>query len=553
MRISDLNELDDGILIESDLCIVGTGPAGLSIAAEFARTNVDVVVLESGGVDEEPDTQALYEIESVGASRVMDQNVLRTRILGGSSHIWTGRVAPFDILDFESRPWIAGSGWPIGRTELDPYWDRAAANLGLGPQLYDESLWPLFKVKRPLPALDTGTLEPRFWQFSKSPTSQQRSVDFGVDLIRSTAENIQVLLHANLTHINLSPDGVRFDSADAVALSGKRARVRSRALVLCCGGIENARLLLASNDHLPEGLGNRNSMVARFLMDHTSCVMGHFHLRDAAAARSRFAHYWLDDETGRYVYQHGVGLSREMQKAHGLPNCHAYIEEYAAEADAWAALRRLRAAVRSRNFKTVYPDARIALARSDEILRGLYRRHFKHRPQLACAERVELHCMLEQVPDPRSRVTLSEKRDATGLPLSKIDWRIGEVEQRTVSHMAQLICQELRRLGLPLPEIAPWLPEEGAWSAHCVERAHPTGTTRMSRNPKDGVVDVNCQVHGIKGLFVSGSSVFPTSGATNPTLMIVAMALRLADWLKKDLYASQPIPSRRPAALLADR
>ena len=129
-----------------DRCIVGSGPAGISIAAEFAKTNVNVLVLESGGVDDEQDTQRLYEIESAGAPRVMDQQDLRRRILGGSSHIWTGRCAPFDALDFESRPWISNSGWPLSRANLDPYLERAAANLGLAPQIYDESLWPLFKA-----------------------------------------------------------------------------------------------------------------------------------------------------------------------------------------------------------------------------------------------------------------------------------------------------------------------------------------------------------------------------------------------------------------------
>jgi choline dehydrogenase-like flavoprotein len=551
MRIFDLNKLEDGVSIEADLCIVGSGPAGISIAAEFAKTNVNVLVLESGGVDDEQDTQRLYEIESAGAPRVMDQQDLRRRILGGSSHIWTGRCAPFDALDFESRPWISNSGWPLSRANLDPYLERAAANLGLAPQIYDESLWPLFKAARPLPPLDSRLLDPKFWQFSKSPTYQGRSIHSGVDLIRSTAENVQILLHANLTHINLSLDGLRLDSVDVTTLSGKRARVRSKALVLCCGGIENARLLLASNHQFPEGVGNSNDLVGRFLMDHTDCAIGHFDVFNAAAVRSRFGHYWLDNENGRHTYLHGVGLSRDIQQARQLLNCHVYIEELYPASGAWAVLRRLMSVVRSRNPKGIYSEATLALAGSDEILKGLYRRLIKHRPPLAETERIELHCILEQAPDPQSRITLSEKRDATGLPISKIDWKISDLEQQTVREMARCICQEFKRLGLPSPHIEPWLDEDdGTWNAHCVEKAHPSGTTRMSRNPRDGVVDINCQVHNIQGLFVSGSSVFPTSGAANPTLMIVAMALRLADWLKKDVLANEIVQeAAAPAAL----
>lgn len=118
------------------------------------------------------------------------------------------------------------------------------------------------------------------------------------------------------------------------------------------------------------------------------------------------------------------------------------------------------------------------------------------------------------------------------MPLSKIDWKVSDAERQTARRMTQVLCEEFGRLGLPGPKLNPWLEEHSAWSANCVEKAHPSGSTRMSDNPKQGVVDRNCQVHGIDGLFISGSSVFPTSGAANPTLMIVANALRLADWLQ---------------------
>jgi hypothetical protein len=141
--------------------------------------------------------------------------------------------------------------------------------------------------------------------------------------------------------------------------------------------------------------------------------------------------------------------------------------------------------------------------------------------------------MLEQMPDPDSRVTLSEgKRDALGMPISKIHWKVGDSERKTARRMLQLFAEECKQLGLPIPQGVPPLKDLNEFIACCSERAHPTGATRMSASPKEGVVDVNCQVHGVSGLFVSGSSVFPTTGAANPTLMIVATALRLADHLK---------------------
>jgi choline dehydrogenase-like flavoprotein len=540
MKFIDLNELEDGQLIQADLCIVGTGPSGMTIARQLARTNLNILMLESGGREPEPETQALYEIEATAPRRI-SQDVIRARVTGGSSRIWTGRCAPFHPGDFEERPWVSNSGWPISRADYEPWLAPAGELLGLGPNCYDnDALWPRFGVSEPAPSLDRDAFEPMFWQFSKSPRNPKVSVDFGKDRLDPGASNIRILLHANLTHINTGSWATRFDCAEVRSLSGKRACVRAKALVLCCGGVENARLLLASNRSDPRGVGNQHDTVGRFLMDHSDSVVGSFDPAEAPAVRSRFGHYWIDDDHGRHVYLHGLALNRQLQEREQLLNCHAYLDCFdPAERDPWSAIDRAKAKLKSGEALTnVYKDAYTVISHSGELLRGLYRRRFQHRPQLDRLSRVELHLILEQVPDPESRVTLSEnKKDALGMPISNIVWKISELERRTAARMTQLLCREFERLGLPAPKLNPCLDRQDAWVASCVEKAHPTGTTRMSDDPKRGVVDRNCQVHGINGLFISGSSVFPTPGAANPTLMVVATALRLAETLKSR-YAS---------------
>ncbi|WP_426609725.1 GMC oxidoreductase [Bradyrhizobium sp. McL0616] len=546
MKVFDLDLLCDDALIETDLCIVGSGPAGLSIANEFANLGTKILLLEGGGFDEEPESHSLYTIECVGGPRKVDQSAIRSRGLGGSSRIWTGRCAPFDALDFEPRPWIAHSGWPFSLVDIQPYLERAGTNLGLGPNRYDESLWSEFRVSRPLPPLNERPLKPMFWQFSRSPRDQKISVDFGRDLTNVRSDNIQILVHANLTHINTSPDGGRFESADVRTLRGKQARIRSRALVLCCGGIENARLLLSSNRSAAHGLGNQNDLVGRFLMDHTDCRIWDLGEDSAQRLLSRFGTYWLDNERARHVFLHGLGLSRELQQEERLLNCHAYIDQFGlAEDDPWSAIQRLVPALRSRRLsENTRRDAQQVLRSFGEISRGLYRRSFAHRPQRVRAQRYELHFILEQKPDPASRITLStENRDALGMPLAKIDWKISDLERQTAKRMSLLLHDEFRRLDLPALDVPHWLDDLGEWVSRCTEKAHPTGTTRMAVSAKEGVVNENCQVHGVEGLFVAGSSVFPTSGAANPTLMIVAMSLRLADWLKSNYFA---VSSERP-------
>jgi choline dehydrogenase-like flavoprotein len=441
-------------VVDTDLCIIGTGPAGMSIAKELSGTNIRVLVLEGGGMEVEAEAQALLEIASTGAPRVMDQDLVRMRVLGGSSHVWTGRCAPFDDWDYAPRAWVPHSGWPFPSEKLEPYVRRAAPYLGLAALPYNETLWRHFKVKPPKPALQSPSLRPMFWQFSRS-LSGRGPAHFGHELANSDARNINILLHANVTQINLSSDGPRFDSVDIASLGGKRSRIRAKAAVLCCGGIENPRLLLASNRVYTAGVGNQHDMVGRFLLDHISGPRGYFDTEQASAIRSRFGHYWVDDESGRHVYLHGVGLTKRVQEEEGLLNCHAYLEEGdRAENDPWLALRRLQSSFQSRRISG--PDARLVLGNLGEIGKGLYRRAIQHRPQLEKCKRLELHLILEQMPDPESRVTLSaNKKDALGMPICKIHWKIGDLERKTARRMLQLFAEQCKQLGLQIPQDFP--------------------------------------------------------------------------------------------------
>ena len=540
MQFIDLNHLKRGAILETDLCVVGTGPAGASIALELEGTGIDVLIVESGGFNDEADTQSCYDIESTGAPRELKQNDLRRRVLGGSSRIWSGRCAPFSEIDFSKRPWIPYSGWPFSLDELRPYLGRAIHRLRLGSDCFDERLWRYFKTRQPFPPLDGRFLEPMFWQFSSQFGTP---VNFASDLMRSSADNLRILLHANVAHINTNPEGTSIASLAVSSLQRQHAQIRARGLVLACGAIENARLLLASNRQIHEGLGNGNDMVGRFLMDHTSCVLGNFSQNDSDRIRDRFGHYWLDNGHRRTSVLHGLALSKETQSRERLLNCHAYVEGYdAADDDPWSALRQMRPALLSRQFATASGNLlQVAVAHLGEVLRGIHRRQLRHRPELARVKRLELQCILEQIPDPDSRIILAEGSvDALGMPLAKIHWKISQLERHTARRMREIICLELQRLRLPVPQPTPWLDDDN-WRAHFFERAHPAGSTRMSSDPKRGVVDLNCQVHGTSGLFLAGSSVFPTSGAANPTLMIVAMAMRLADWLKQHVFTFSAI------------
>ena len=553
MNIIDFREFDGGAIIEADLCIVGSGPCGMSLARELANQPIRVLVLESGGRTEEPESQGLYAIESTGYPRHIDQSLIRVRILGGSSHIWTGRCAPFAPVDFEKRDWVPHSGWPFGRQELDPFLERAGEILGLGPHCYDEGLWERFGCRPPEPALDDRLLQSEFWQFSKHPGERARSTRFAQRWEDLDAPNISVLLHANLTHIDTNPEGTCFESAQISTLERKSATVRAKALVLCCGAIENARLLLASNRTVATGLGNGRDLVGRYFADHPYCELGLFEPGQAQPLQERFGHYWLHEGERRHVYLHGLSLSPTVQREERLLNCATYLMADPARDAPWLAMRELAASVRGGRFTPdTYRKALRVLRKPRKVLQGLVRRYKEDRPAVVAAERIALGCNIEQIPDPESRVTLSDQKDALGMPISRVHWKIAEAEVATVRRMSRIVQSELRRIGLPAHREAEWLESPDGWRSAFVDVAHHFGTTRMANDPSQGVVDTNGEVHGVANLFVAGGSVFPTPGTANPTLMMVAMTLRLADWLRANRFGSAATPTigARPVEML---
>ncbi|MFZ4640871.1 MAG: GMC oxidoreductase [Nodosilinea sp.] len=537
MKFNDLRDFKGDSLFQADLCIIGSGPAGLSIAKEFIGTKVNVLVVESGGHEEEVETQSLYDIENVGAPRYIQQDQVRNRIFGGTSHTWTGKCAPFDPIDFQKRDWIPHSGWPIQPSDLEDYLDRARENLRLGSSCYDERLWKVFKVSSPY-RFNSKLLKSQFWQYSKVSKQDRQPMRFGPYLI-ADANNISVLLHANVTHLNTDEQGTKLESVEISTLDKRVSLVRAKVVILCCGGVENARLLLASNRIIKNGVGNKNDMVGRFLMDHPGSLLGTFDPKKSQAISERFGSYFLKSSNDYNVYQHGLALAPELQEKEQLLNAAAFLIEVAAEDNPWNSFRRLKAVLRQRKLtKSACLDVLNVLRHLPFVLWGAYRFLVRGQPPIAKVDEMLLYSLVEQNPNPESRVTLSDQKDLLGMPISKVNWQISDLEKRTVSRLAYLIDQEFERLNLPKLKLSDWLSKDEDWRSNFIDRAHPTGTTRMSNHPEDGVVDPNCQVHELEGLFISGSSVFPTTGHANPTLMIVAMAIRLADWLKATTFSS---------------
>lgn len=579
MEIANLASFAADSSFEADVAIVGGGPAGLTIAREFFGTSTRVLILESGLLDETPDHAALNEVESVGEPRtdaqkrkriafhgaqsltwshVVQPYGVRCRGLGGSTQAWAGKSAAFDEIDFAIRPWVPHSGWPITRASLDPYLDRAADALNLGPNCYDDGLWKLMGVKPP--ELRFGGLRSFFWQFARSRIDHLDVIRVGREFLASRADNVRVLLNATATRIGLTPDGGSFEGIEVSTIDGARSKVKARMAVIAASSIENARLLLASNAVQSNGIGNGRDLVGRFLMDHAGARVARFDAGDAARVMRRFGFYGLRHQGRTHMYMHGLAPTPALQERLRLLNSAVYFMPEHSPDDPWGAFKRL---LRRSSAKPM-EDARIVLGGAGLVAKGIGMKvlasgatpdllkefivntairvnpnlvadEFRSRGMPHKLSLVSIDAIAEQRPDPDSRVRLSDRTDRFGMPLAKVDWRINNDERRTIVQLARLTRDAFASAGLPTPILESWVDEERLVDADIIDMAHSAGTTRMSANPASGVVDQDCQVHGVRGLFISGGSVFPTIGHANPTLMILALAIRLSDKIKSEL------------------
>ncbi len=529
--IDDLRRLKDGAELEADLCVVGAGAAGIALAREFLGTATRVLVLESGGRRRSRLGDSLNEGESTG----LDPASLtegRGRVLGGTTALWAGQCLPPEPSTFAEREWVPHSGWPLDDRQLEPFYRRAEALFQIEGEAYDERIWDAFRVERP--AIDDSRLMHRFTVWCPQPHLGRL---YHRELAAST--NVRVLLHATTTAISTTPAGDRFESLRVTTPEGRTVRVRARACMLCAGAVENARLLLASNEVHTAGLGNGHDLVGRFFQDHPNSYGAVVASGDEPRLQELYGLLYR----GRLRYLPRLVLTPELERAERVLSCAAHPVFHFGEDSGIEASRRIYRALKGRRRPEGVGRELKRIARDvPRLVPVAYRRIAHGRSARVPAQTVTLQVHAEQAPNPDSRVTLSERRDRLGEPLPKVDWRLTELDRRTAEVMVETVAGEFRRAGLGHVRAEPWLSGPG-WSSHVNDSFHQMGTTRLGRDPKASVVDPDGQVHGVAGLFVAGASVFPAAGFANPTLMIAALAIRLGDHFKAVLAR---LPARAP-------
>ena len=531
--LHDARQVDAGSELDTDICIVGGGAAGITLARAFSGSPLRVTVLEAGGEAYDPVTNDAYKGRNVGLP-YFTLDMCQLRFLGGNTNAWGGWCRPLDEIDFAPRPWVESSGWPIPRDELLPYYDMARDICQLKSDNFEVSRWieHLGDERARVLPFDPAKIETAIYQFSPPTRFGEAYAD---DLRRSP--NITCLLHANVVNIETRYDAREVTGLTVACLNGHRFHVRAKIYVLAAGGTENARLLLASRDVMPNGLGNQHDLVGRYFMEHPHTqrrIIPYTRQADVALYGLKFH--------DRHVSAR-LSLPVALQEAEGLLNYSANIHPVylGHKTEGWMALRKFVLSLsRSRQRDPYlrfppYGAKQVDAMDAFRILREL--------PAVTAAGFLQLlqpnrfiggyilESKSEQAPNPDSRILLEHERDVFGVNRIKLDWKMLPIDRRTVVRAEEIVDAELQRLGIgelePLPpELVEGWPDnlEGGW--------HQLGMTRMDPDPRRGVVDTDGRLHEVGNLFVTGGSVFPTVGAAPPTLTVVSMALRLADHLR---------------------
>lgn len=528
-----------------DVLIVGSGPAGATVAAELAGHGLLVAVLESGRAKRTAHADALKDVRSRG---IHIKEYSRERVIGGASTTWAGLSSPLDPIDFERRDWVPDSGWPIGQGELEPHY-RAAAERYRFPaaSMFQESGFTRLRA--------TSVLRPSWQRLEeKLFLAAEEPQNFGKEQ-RAVFEREDTDVYFDASVIELESVPGRVTGAKLRSSGGREAVIGARAIVLATGGIENARLLLLSN-----GLGNAHDQVGRRLMNHPKNYHGILRLTQPVEELPYYFGCLCDGFAG-YA---GLRLREDEQRAKHLLNSYVRFEPLFPWSDSegveafvsivkrsvfllrfWKR-RHKDEVVHLRDYAETGDDSDLQNARKglagrlkllwwivrDAPAVGSYIYHRVASRAKTPVRRVRLRNFMEMQPDPEHRVTLSNELDAHGRPLPLVSHAPSALDRRSLVELHAALGDELRRAGIgelesDLEQADPWPIDQDA--------SHHLGTTRMGSRPEDSVVDAELRVHGTPNLYCAGASVFPTSGCANPTFTIVALSIRLAEHLRATL------------------
>ena len=499
----------------ADVCIVGAGAAGIVLAVELARMGKRVVLLEGGGAEIEEASQEPYRSEVAGLTH-RGVHTGRFRAHGGTTTRWGGQILELDAIDFERRAWVSGSGWPFDKSELRRHYERALELEGLAAVTRkDVDVWR-----------GLGLLEPQYSSLIAYLSRWCPEPNFAV-LHRAALEGEQVAVWLHANAVGLEMDSERITGVRARTFGGKDVLFAAGQYVFCLGAIESCRFFLQPRDGgLP---WNGSSLLGKHFQDHIDSNAATVRVKDRRRFHEGFDNIFL----GGFKYHPKIKLSTDAQRKRQTLNAGAtmyFVSEMDEELDRLKTTAKK--VLRGRMGELSTKDIAALVGNVPLLARQAWRYKTAHRAYNPNAAGIQLRVHCEQEPLSASSISLCDERDSLGLLRTRLDWCISDAEQRTILELAQIAKHQLA--GVAEVYIDAQL-EQGdpAYQGHCDDSNHHMGGMRMAPSPRDGVVDPNLRLHGTKNCYVCSGAVFPTSGFSNPTHTVLALAVRLADHLNR--------------------
>lgn len=500
--ITDILEFGELTTLRGQVVVVGSGIAGAEVATYLARHGRNVVLVESGRDRFDPQIQALNNVTFLGKRhREMKpdayyhrylppelRGVSRVRQFGGTSNVWTGKWKYLQPIDFEGRSWVPNSGWPISYEDLLKYYRSAAHDYGFGDLEAEAQRSEIVTLQQRI-AANGLKLSSFYWEATPTRTAKR----FGDEMRRSP--NLRVVLGATVHELQLDTSHQRVTSVVCRSLEGRELVVEGNTVVLATGAFESARILLASDHQLPDGIGNAHDLVGRFYTDHPKHHTGT--LRPGALTR-QYAHELQYAPKPRFCIC--FALDNATQQQHQLLEHVLYL-------------------------KPIYEKPLDRLQR-------LVRRQPLCRDENGAVAAYKVKFVTEQVPQPASRIQLGSDRDGLSQRQLEVNWCFTDHDHRSLAQTLELLTQRFAEAGLGTFDFG----DDPPTLANMTDAAHQMGTTRMASSPEAGVVDPNCRVFGTDNLYIASSAVFPTGPSYSPTFTILALARRLGEHLLQSTF-----------------
>lgn len=519
----------EGASFNADICIVGAGAAGITLAMELVPTGKRILLVEGGDLKYSEDSQSLYHMAK--DRQYWDPYRSRVRFFGGSTNHWEGSCRTFDPIDFERRSWVPDSGWPFSYQDLQPYYARAFPYVDAGQYFPDEG--PLLRhLDAHRPKLVAGGFDVRLGSHSPPTRFGQKYIG---DL--RPAANLTILTRANLMSIDEAPDRQSVQSLTVCNYKKHKAAITAKLYVIALGGIENARALLLSDAVTPGGIGNENDLVGRYFMDHPVIEALDFY------PSADFIRAWGSGVVDYQSTEHPLSLqaSEALLRKYHLTNARMPLglstQSYTSRGIESA--HQIEKAIATRQeLPELLTHLRNVIGDADLILEQWRRKH-GFRPMIHRADQYGgyvMQMMMEQRPDRDNRIVLTPEQDALGLRKGRVAWRLPQSEKEDFKRLIALFAKGMGAQGVGV--VRSFLSEDDMnrrFEELMNFGHHHMGTTRASAEPKAGVVDANQRIHGRANIYMAGSSVFPTGSHVPPTTTIVATTIRLADHLKRRL------------------